>query len=49
MGHSLEVFHRAYVKAHRDELERERAREALVELGFGVTSVTDGGQRVTRT
>jgi hypothetical protein len=37
MGHSLEVFHRAYVKAHRDALERDRAREALVELGLGVT------------
>jgi integrase len=37
MGHSLAVFHAAYVKAHRDAIERERARQALVELGFGVT------------
>lgn len=37
MGHSLEVFHAAYVKAHRDAIERERARQALVELGLGVT------------
>jgi integrase len=36
MGHSLEVFHGTYVKAHRDALERDRAREALVELGLGV-------------
>jgi integrase len=38
MGHSLEVFHGSYVKAHRDELERERAREALVRLGLGVVA-----------
>ena len=37
MGHSLEVFHGTYVKAHRDALERDRARDALVELGLGVT------------
>jgi integrase len=37
MGHSLEVFDRAYVKAHRDALGRDRARDALVELGLGVT------------
>jgi integrase len=37
MGHSLEVFHRSYVKAHRDAIERDRAREALIELGLGVT------------
>lgn len=37
MGHSLEVFHGTYVKAHRDELERDLARQALVELGLGVT------------
>ena len=36
MGHSLEVFHGTYVKAHRDGLERDRARDALVELGLGV-------------
>jgi hypothetical protein len=36
MGHSNEVFHRNYVKAHRDALERDRARAALVELGLGV-------------
>lgn len=36
MGHSLEVFHGTYVKAHRDALERDRARDALVELGLGV-------------
>ena len=36
MGHSIEVFHGTYVKAHRDALERDRAREALVELGLGV-------------
>ena len=38
MGHSLEVFHGSYVKAHRDALERDRAREALVELGLGVAA-----------
>lgn len=37
LGHSVEVNHGAYVKAHRDALEREQAREALVELGLGVT------------
>lgn len=37
MGHSLEVFHGTCVKAHRDALERDRARDALVELGLGVT------------
>jgi len=37
LGHSIEVNHGAYVKAHRDALERDRAREALVELGLGVT------------
>ena len=36
-GHSLEVFHGSYVKAHRHALERDLAREALVELGLGVT------------
>jgi integrase len=36
MGHSLEVFHGTYVKSHRDALERDRAREALIELGLGV-------------
>ena len=36
MGHSLEVFHGTYVKAHRDALERDLARDALVELGLGV-------------
>jgi integrase len=36
MGHSLEVFHGTYVKAHRDALERDQARELLVELGLGV-------------
>lgn len=35
MGHSLEVFHGSYVKAHRDAIARDRAREALVELGLG--------------
>jgi len=38
LGHSLDVFHGSYVKAHRDELERETAREALVRLGLGVGS-----------
>lgn len=33
MGHSIEVFHGTCVKAHPDALERDRAREALVELG----------------
>jgi hypothetical protein len=37
MGHSLEVFHGSYVKAHRDGIERDLARDALVELGLGVT------------
>ena len=37
IGHSLEVFHGTYVKAHREALERDRARNALVELGLGVT------------
>ena len=36
LGHSIEVFHSTYVKAHRDTLERDRAREALVELALGV-------------
>jgi len=36
MGHSLAVFHGSYVKAHRDAIERDRAREALLELGLGV-------------
>lgn len=36
MGHSLEVFHGTYVKAHPDTLERDRACETLVELGLGV-------------
>ena len=38
MGHSIEVFHGTYVKTHRDALERDRAREALVEVGLGVTA-----------
>lgn len=38
LGHSVEVNHGAYVKAHRDALERDHAREALVELGLGVTA-----------
>ncbi len=38
LGHSVQV-NRAYVLAHRDAEERDRARDALVELGFGV--VTD--------
>ncbi len=37
MGHSLEVFHGNYVKAHRDAVERDLAREALVAVGLGVT------------
>jgi hypothetical protein len=37
MGHSVEVNHAAYVKARRDALERDRARDLLVELGLGVT------------
>ena len=36
MGHSIEVFHGAYVKAHRDAIARDRAREALVDVGLGV-------------
>lgn len=35
MGHSLEVFYGNYVKPHRDKLEREQARKALVKLGLG--------------
>jgi hypothetical protein len=35
MAHSIEVFHGSYVKAHRDAIARDRAREALVELGLG--------------
>ncbi|MBA2425007.1 MAG: site-specific integrase [Actinobacteria bacterium] len=42
MGHSLEVFHGTYVKAHRDVLERDRARDALVELGLGVSTDEEG-------
>jgi hypothetical protein len=38
MEHSLVVFHGTYVKAHRDALERDCAREAPVELGLGVAS-----------
>jgi integrase len=37
MGHSIQVNHDAYVKARRDEQERDQARDALVELGLGVT------------
>ncbi|CAN5151397.1 site-specific integrase [soil metagenome] len=37
LGHSVAVNHGAYVKAHRDALERDRARDALVELGLGVS------------
>jgi hypothetical protein len=36
MGHSIEVNHSTYVKAHRDQLEREQARAALLDLGLGV-------------
>ena len=36
LGHSVQVNHRAYVKAHGDAIARDRAREALVELGLGV-------------
>jgi integrase len=37
LGHSVQVNHRAYVLAHRDAIERDRARDALVELGLGVS------------
>jgi integrase len=37
LGHSIEVNHEAYVKAHRDAIERDAAREALVVHGLGVT------------
>jgi integrase len=37
LGHSVEVNHSTYVKAHRDGLERDWARSALVALGLGVT------------
>jgi hypothetical protein len=37
LGHSTTVYHKAYVKAHRDQLERDRARDLLVERGHGVT------------
>ena len=37
MGHSIEVNHGEYVKARRDAPERDQARDALVELGLGVT------------
>jgi hypothetical protein len=33
----IEVNHGQYVKARRDAIERDAAREALVELGLGVT------------
>jgi hypothetical protein len=36
LGHTVQVNHRAYVKARGDELERDRAREALVEVGLGL-------------
>jgi integrase len=39
MGHSIEVNHGAYVKARRDALERDRARDLLVGVGMGVTEV----------
>jgi len=42
LGHSIEVFHGTYVKAHRDVLERDRARDALVELGLGVSTDEEG-------
>jgi integrase len=35
MGHSIEVNHGAYVKARKDAEERARARDLLVDLGFG--------------
>ncbi len=40
LGHSVEVNHRTYVHAFGDALERERARDALVELGLGGVSPT---------
>ena len=43
-GHSIEVFHGTYVKAHRDAIERERAREALVAVGLGVAQPVEVGQ-----
>ena len=38
LGHAIETYHAAYVKAHRDSIERDRARDALVELGLGVAT-----------
>jgi hypothetical protein len=35
LGHAIETYHAAYVKAHWDSIERDRAREALAELGLG--------------
>lgn len=37
MGHRLETYHAAYVKAHRDAVERDRARDAPVAFGLGVS------------
>jgi len=36
LGHSVEVNHEAYVKARRDAIERDAARDALVAYGLGV-------------
>jgi type 1 fimbriae regulatory protein FimE len=36
LGHSIEVNHEAYVKARRDAIERDAARDALVAHGLGV-------------
>jgi integrase/recombinase XerD len=37
LGHSVEVNHGAYVKARRDAIERDAARDLLVSFGLGVT------------
>jgi integrase len=41
LGHAIETYHAAYVKAHRDALERDRAREALVALGLGFAGTSE--------
>lgn len=45
LGHSVEVNHRTYVHAFGDALERERARDALVDLGLGVTPTSQEAER----
>jgi integrase len=34
-GHSVAVYQTAYVKAHRDRMERENALKRLLDSGYG--------------